>query len=162
MDGVGVAVGRLVTRMALGLDVACGCTKIWMVVPVGFVTLADGFWLHTVPAVTGWLAGAGVITASTLKPCAVRICSACGAVSPMTDCTAAPPPEMYSVICWFGSTWVPCCGDMWSTSPCGSVDCASGWVVTLLRPTLASFCCAAADCMPVTLGTWIFWAPEET
>jgi hypothetical protein len=52
VDGVGVAVVDWDVE-GVGLDVACGCTKIWIVVPCGLVTLAAGFWLHTVPAVTG-------------------------------------------------------------------------------------------------------------
>ena len=33
-----------------GLAVACGCTKISMVVPDGLVVCPAGFWLQTVPA----------------------------------------------------------------------------------------------------------------
>jgi len=47
VDGLGLVVD------GLGLVVACGCTKIWTVLPEGLAVFAAGFWLQTVPGGTG-------------------------------------------------------------------------------------------------------------
>ena len=50
--GVGEVVGELV-GVTVGLGLACGCTKIWTVLPEGLAVFAAGFWLQTVPGGTG-------------------------------------------------------------------------------------------------------------
>ena len=40
-------------ELADGLAVACGSTKIWTRLPEGLLLCPAGFWLQTVPGVTG-------------------------------------------------------------------------------------------------------------
>ncbi len=46
-----MAAGVVSVAVGVGLTVACGCTKIWICVPLGSTVFAPGFWLYTVP---GW------------------------------------------------------------------------------------------------------------
>src|SRR5262249_40509306 len=107
-------------------------------------------------------AGPGVYSSLYVKPELCKDAMALLTGMLVTSGTSTPPPEIKSVTWVVGGYLLPGLGVMWSTSPCGRVDCASGWRTTLLKPALASFCCACCCCRPWTLGSRMFAVPEET
>jgi hypothetical protein len=91
--GEPVGLGDVELAVGLGDDDDCGCTKISIVLPWGRVCPALGLWFQTVFGGTGWPAGAASTKILTWKPWPCSICWASVAVSPITGCTLAPPPE---------------------------------------------------------------------